>query len=432
MTYLTDFGPMAGIDSAETVYPTCEFLATDHLKSSIPGFGNAPPPPPPGPDRTTPSDPGNTPPPQPPLRPRVTMNGQNVIASILPMGSKPLDSYSPDFLLKLHPSCFPWGKGQRPKGMSNILYYRILLQRVPMAQFGQNVALLFSMWDQWQRHEVNLHASLIIKGSPSIVSLLNKLTEEEALDALSVVGKSGSTLVKAMAKLSFNSRTFLSLLRRLGSRIPGSPQSKLALRSKALAGPIVFGSSTVMLNLCPAEVASKWVFEMGEPKTCYSFNLLTGEPDSRRPPKLDALRYIAKNYLACEHFFRMYFEAFNTIFLGWPLGAKKQVNPNCIFGVILSILWSFEESGRRGIHGHAPITVPIFHASNLRKLFESGEDMQRLLLQFAESLATAYMPSAYDDVMPRVSTCTCATLCFRTPHLCGVEYSPLLYSAIYR
>lgn len=326
------------------------------------------------------------------------MNGQNVIASVLPLASKPISSYDDDFLLKLHPSTFPWGKGKCPKGMRPITYYRTLLQRVPLAQFGQNVALLFSMWDQWQRHEVYLHASLLIKGSPSIVAMLNNLTEAEVKDAMAVVGKSGSNLDKAKAKLSSNAKAFLSLLRRIGARIPGSPQAKLALRSKAFASPIVFGSSTIMLNLCPAEIASKWVFQMGEPKADYTFHTLTGEPDGRMP-KLEALRFIAKNYLACEHFFRIYLEAFCELFLGWPIGAKKQVNLNCIFGVILSKMWSFEESGRLGIHGHATITAPIFQAANLRTLFENGV-MGGLLLKFAEALATAYMPSAYDGVIP--------------------------------
>jgi hypothetical protein len=150
-----------------------------------------------------------------------------------------------------------------------------------------------------------------------------------------------------------------------------------------------------MINLCPAEVASYWVFEMGEPKTAYKFHVLTGEPDGR-PPKLEALRYIAKNYLACEHFFRTYLEAFCELFLGMPFGAVKQKNPNCIFGIILTIMWSFEESGRRGIHGHATSTMPLLQPANLKKLCEDG-DMKRMLLWFAESLATTYMPSAYHD-----------------------------------
>ena len=106
-------------------------------------------------------------------------------------------------------------------------------------------------------------------------------------------------------------------------------------------------------------------------------------------------RYIAKNFLACAHFHWLYLLAFNEIFLGWRMGEAKQFNPDCIFKTIFGVLWSFEESGRLGLHGHSPLHVSTFSADNLRKLFAKGEGMQQLLLQFAESLAMAYMPSAY-------------------------------------
>ena len=126
---------------------------------------------------------------------------------------------------------------------------------------------------------IHLQANLMIKGSPSIVAQLNNLTEAEAQAALGAVGKSGSNLARAMSKLNHNSRAFLALLKRVGGRIPGSPTEKLAQRSKALAAPIVFGSCTIMANICPAEIASNLVFEMGEPKASYTFNALTGEID---------------------------------------------------------------------------------------------------------------------------------------------------------
>jgi hypothetical protein len=105
---------------------------------------------------------------------------------------------------------------------------------------------------------------------------------------------------------------------------------------------------------------------------------------------------VAKNFLACEHFFHIYFEAFNSIFLGWPLGAKKQVDTNCIFGVLLAVQWSFEESSRRGLHGHAPLYSPTINAKNLQALFQRGEDFQKLLLDFAEGLARSWIPRAND------------------------------------
>ena len=220
-------------------------------------------------------------------------NGRNIIASILTRGSKPLDSYARDYLLKLHPSVFPNGKGARPDNMSPIMYYCILLERWPATQFGQNAGFLFDMFDQWQRHAVNTQANVLVKGSPYIVGQLSNLSQQDVEAALQVVGKSGSSLEKAKGNLTPRARTFLGLLRRLGSRIPGSPQAKLALRSKALAAPLVHGSVTVMANLCASEVAAKWVFQMGSPEAAYEFDVFTGEPDSNRLPKTEALRSIS-------------------------------------------------------------------------------------------------------------------------------------------
>ena len=107
------------------------------------------------------------------------------------------------------------------------------------------------------------------------------------------------------------------------------------------------------------------------------------------------IRYIAKNFLACAHFHQMYFETFNEVFLGWRLGEAKQFNPDCLFGEIKAVLWSYEESGRGGIHGHAPLYVTTLNAANLRRLFAEGETMRVRLLQFAESISMAYMPSAF-------------------------------------
>ena len=291
-------GPMRGLTSAEILYPINGFL--DTTSGTIGGnTAQSPSSPPtsctsPSPPSTLPSTPLPTANATPEVQ-TVMTNGHNVIASILPLGSKPLDSYAKDYLLKLHPSVFPNGKGARPEKMSPIQYYRILMERTPMSQFGHNVGLLFDMFDQWQRHEVNTQAGVLIKGSPHVINQLNNLSQVEVQAALDVVGKSGSTLERAKSKLSSNSKVLLSLLRRLGSRIPGSPQAKLALRSKAMAAPIVFGSATVMANLCASEVAAYWTFKMGSPDASYSFDIFTGEPDNKRPPKTEALRWALHN-----------------------------------------------------------------------------------------------------------------------------------------
>ena len=181
-------------------------------------------------------------------------------------------------------------------------------------------------------------------------------------------------------------------------------QTKLSLRSKAGAGPVVFGPATLMANLCPTEVSSKWVFEMGEPKERYEFDVF-GNPDGR-PAKADCKRFVAQNFYACAHFFQVYFAAFNAILLGWPLGDAVQKHVNCLFGAMLSVLWAKEESGRRGCHTHGVLTQPFFQVQHLRRKF-ADPAIRRYILAFGESLMKAYMPSLKDcdvvqEIQPKV------------------------------
>jgi hypothetical protein len=173
-----------------------------------------------------------------------------------------------------------------------------------------------------------------------------------------------------------------------------------------------------MANLCPTEVAAKWVFEMGEPKHKYTF-AASGEPEGR-PNKDDCRRYVAQNFFACAHFFEIYCRAFNEILMGWPLEEAVQVNPDCLFDGLLSRQWSKEESGRRGAHTHGILTQPFFQAENLRRRFGEGTEVQQAILLFGEALMRAYLPSARDcrvAIARNVSllysqSCALCLLCF--------------------
>ena len=168
----------------------------------------------------------------------------------------------------------------------------------------------------------------------------------------------------------------------------------LSLRSKARAGPVVFGPATIMCNLCPTEMGAVWVFKMGSPMREYTF-AVNGDPVGRMD-KNECRRYIAKNWYACAHFFEVYFQAFNKVLMGWPNDEPVQLDENCLFGKILSRIWHKEESGRKGAHTHGIHTQPFWHAQNLRKLFSEGTSAQESILAFGEALMRAYMPRAQD------------------------------------
>jgi len=95
-----------------------------------------------------------------------------VIAVVCPCGQTPLDDYADDFLLKLHPSVFPNGKGKRPRGMSELVYFRILFSRVPLIQFGLNPGFSFDMFNLWQRHTVYQQSRMKVKCSSEAARLI--------------------------------------------------------------------------------------------------------------------------------------------------------------------------------------------------------------------------------------------------------------------
>jgi anti-sigma factor RsiW len=78
--------------------------------------------------------------------------------------------------------------------------------------------------------------------------------------------------------------------------------------------------------------------------------------------------------------------------------------------------------------------VSLLTAENLRKLFAQGGPMRELLLRFAESLAMAYMPSAYradewrvqrDNVIPRSSFRAQPVVRVRSLGIIGSGHLPL-------
>jgi len=194
--------------------------------------------------------------------------------------------------------------------------------------------------------------------------------------------------------MSPTARIITTAVKQMSSCVPGSPQSKLAFRSRAFASPIRHGPATCMINLCPSELSARWVFVIGEPQPLepYEFDNATGECRGRLPTA-SARRYVSQNFWACADFFHAYMLAFNEIMLGWPMeGHYVQSNPSCLFGVVLSWMWSYEESNRGGIHAHGLVTMRTLQAENLKKLCIGNAIMQRRIIEFSEAIACAMMP----------------------------------------
>jgi len=216
-----------------------------------------------------------------------------------------------------------------------------------------------------------------------------------------------------LAKMTSAGRALYDSMKLMAAVVPGSPNSKMAFRSKAFAASVMHGCASCMINICPAELACVYVFRFGDPKSGYTFSEKTGVAIGRLP-KNEARRFVAANFWTCADFYFAYKAAFNDLLLGWPLDAQEQRDPNCLFGKVLAFFWSDEESGRGGAHGHNCTFMPLFQAQNLIRLSsgENGRQMQRRILELSEALACAMLPqvplSATDscNVFDDVTECT--------------------------
>jgi hypothetical protein len=331
---------------------------------------------------------------------KVHLTQSGILASLLTAGSAPVPDYMPDYFVKTHPCVFPNGTGGRPPGTTPQVYLRTLMQRYPETQYAGNRSFLVNVYDSMQRHEVNTHAALVLHAQPSIARDLDDITEVDIVEALNTVGLSGEALFLSMGKLSPKSKRLLLALKLVGARVMGSPQSKLATRSKTIAGTTVFGTSTVMVNLCSSELSAQCTFEMGG--RSYGFDVV-GKPQGRLSVQ-QARQYIATHPFACATFFDIYFRAVNEVLIGWKLGDHEQTNPDCLCGIVHCVTASIEESGRGGQHAHMTLVQPQLQVRALEVMLrDNNQEVQHRLLAFGESLACAFWPS-----VPRPLRCAAA------------------------
>jgi hypothetical protein len=325
----------------------------------------------------------------------VHLTQTGIIASLLPGGATPAPDYDPAYFMQTHPCVFPHGAGARPTGMDQKVYIRTLLQRYPEAQFAGNRSFLVNAFDSMQRHKVSKEAGYLLYTNPDMARGLDGITEQEVAAALNTVGLSGQALYSNMDALTPKSRRLLLALKLVGARVMGSPQSKMAARSKTMAGTTVFGTSTVMVNLCTSELSAQCTFEMGG--RGYKFDL-SGMAVGRMPVH-EARQYVATHPFACATFFDIYYRAVNEVIIGWKLGEPEQTNPDCLCGIVHYVTASIEESGRGGQHAHMTLVQPQLQARTLEiMLRDNNEDVRRRLLLFGERLACACWPTVPSSV----------------------------------
>jgi hypothetical protein len=151
-----------------------------------------------------------------------------------------------------------------------------------------------------------------------------------------------------------------------------------------------------MINLCPHDGNMHWVFNMAGKD--YTFDA-AGYPQGR-PNAAECSRTVAANFFSCAHGMQAFFAAFCHVYLGWPMGATAQLNPDCLFGVVLAFIQRYETNMRGGLHEHGQAVQPTLQSGNVLRMLNHSAFMQDRLFEFMESISCSYMPFVHTSPAP--------------------------------
>lgn len=121
------------------------------------------------------------------------------------------------------------------------------------------------------------------------------------------------------------------MFRVTAAKLKASAESMRSLRSRCAAANYALGPFTALVNTNPSELHSHYVMALcGRP---YGRGV-GGRPDEQRPPSDQRYVLVAANPWACATYFEMFTAAWCEVFYGWPRGALKQRDPDCLFGQV--------------------------------------------------------------------------------------------------
>ncbi|KXZ40982.1 hypothetical protein GPECTOR_1055g331 [Gonium pectorale] len=290
--------------------------------------------------------------------------------------SRPESDYDPLWPLFVHVGRFPNGTGARPLGMSFLAWIRLQLQRwyPPLADGAEDESahaphFILDMFDAWQRHEVHRSAAVRLKLYPHLIKQLGLMDVGMLLQTsdLLAAGLSRAELAGRLQNAPPAVANLVQAARITAARVVGTPASYASLRSRAYGLWTVFGSPTASFTLNPASVNSEAAFNlMSRP---YSFDV-KGEPIGR-PGASERWHLVAAHPLSCAESFAAFISAFCDVFFGWPDGAKRQQNPNCLFGRVDAFFIKFEMNQRGELHAHGCVWQPGMQPARLEHILSA-------------------------------------------------------------
>ncbi len=273
------------------------------------------------------------------------LSGQRLEGRVLLSGAgraeRPCDDYDPRWLVLAHPMSFPNGAGGKPERMSLEVYMRIVLAR---PGFARHTYLLFDAFNIIQRHAANLHAHVHLRMpyNTGVAEQIGRLSMEDVQLLFSALlsGTKGAAFNNQLAGCADLPTVWLlnGALKSSGAKVLGTAQAFRALRSRAGAVWHAFQPFTATFNLNPADLCSPFMFRIAG----HTYTVDAAGKGSLSSSQRWAI--VNENADAAGLFHHLFMMAFVEAFLGWDLRRGKQVDRDCLFGVVTSCMGKYEAS----------------------------------------------------------------------------------------
>jgi hypothetical protein len=257
--------------------------------------------------------------------------------------------YDPLYPLLAHPTVFIHGEGECPTGMKESTWVKIILRRPPLSRTERPEWILAEN-NRQQRHcaYIEAHAQLFM--TPDSVKKIGSLDPAVAEQTAELFRQDhGPPRKAALAAAPEAVKALFSSIQFAAGRMAnGSPQSIARARSESSAANLLWGEDTLWITINPSEAHSRITMDLAGVRLEYSL----WDAESAHPTMAFIKEVVANHPSAAEELAHLHIRAFLAVFLGWPMGSKFQVNPDCFFGPIKFYDVRYETEDRGNVHAH--------------------------------------------------------------------------------
>lgn len=267
-----------------------------------------------------------------------------------------------------NPAVFCNAEGECPVHMSDKQWIQIIL-----ARGGNNDRpdFVLSECDRQYRHDTYKQSFIQLKMTPKLVESIGAIPHSAVSEASQLLRQNyGPPRSKALQTCSASVKAMFEGVKFAGSRLWGTPQSYSSLMSKAGTGATaLWGEWTGFITICMSEAHSQIAFDIMGQFT--EFNLEATVNTANHPSMTRLKQALVNHPAAISQFADLIVHGFHAEYLGWPIGSKYQLNPDCLAGPIAAIGDKFETSGRQGgKHDHLLMKQTTSNARQLKKVIQ--------------------------------------------------------------